>query len=77
MALHQTSDLSGFSATYAAPSGLTDSRFTGSIGIILSTGLTQQVSEALTTAIKCINFMGNNKLYSLNLDDNITIGTTY
>ena len=48
-----------FSATYAVPSGLPDVLFTGSVDIILSTGLTQQVFGSLSTAIIMRSFHGN------------------
>ena len=50
MALYQASDVIGFSASYAVPSDVSDVLFTGSVGIILSTGLTQPVFDTLSTA---------------------------
>ena len=62
MALYSASDFTGFSASHAVPSDVSDVLFTGSVDIILSTGLTQQVFDTRSTAIKCINFMETNKL---------------
>ena len=76
MALYQASEFSGFSATYAVPSGIADSLFTGSVDIILSTGLTQHVFDALSIAMKCIHFMETNKLHSLSPNEHITIRST-
>ena len=73
MALYVASDFSGYSASYAVPAGLTDPLFTGSVDIILSTGITQQVFDALSTAIKCIHYMESFNLYSLSPNEDITI----
>ena len=54
MALYQASDFTGFSDLYAAPGGSIDVIFAGSVDIILSTGVTQQVFDTLFTALKCI-----------------------
>ena len=55
MALLNASDFSGYSAVYAVPIDVNDNLFTGSVDLILSTGITQQVFDALSTAIKCIH----------------------
>ena len=55
MALYVASDFSGYSATFAVPAGVTDNLFTGSVDIILGTGITQKVFDALSTAIKCVH----------------------
>ena len=47
--------------------------FTGSVDIISSTGLTQQVFGSLSIADKCIHFMETNKLYSLSPNGDITV----
>ena len=65
MALYQASDFTGYSDSYAAPAGSTDVIFAGSVDIILSTGITQQVFDTLSTALKCIHYMETAKLYSL------------
>ena len=57
MALFQASDFTGFSASNAVPSNVSDVLFTGSLDIVLPTGLIQQVFDTLSTAIKCIHFM--------------------
>ena len=58
MALYQASDFTGFSDSCAVPSGSSDVIFTGSVDLISSTGITQQVFGTLSTARKCIHFMG-------------------
>ena len=73
MALYQASDFVGFSDSFAVPSGVAEPLFTGSVDLILSTGITQQVFDTLSTALKCINFMEANKLYSLSPNEDITI----
>ena len=54
MALYQASDFTGSSDSYATPSGSTDVMFAGSVDIILSTGITQQVFDPLSTALKSL-----------------------
>ena len=73
MALLNASGFTGFSDSYAIPSGVSDPTFTGSVDLILSTGITQQVFCTLSTALTCINYMGTNKLYSLPPNEDITI----
>ena len=73
MALLNASDFTGYSATYAVPSDVVDSLFTGSVDLILSTGITQQVFDSLSSAIKCIHYMESNNLYSLSPNEDITI----
>ena len=73
MALYQASDFTGFSDSYAIPSGSSDVIFTGSVDLILSTGITQQVLGTLSTALKCIHFMEQQKLYSLSPNEDVTI----
>ena len=43
MALLSSSDFSGYSDSFAAPAGFNDPIFSGSVDLILSTGITQQV----------------------------------
>ena len=59
MALYQASDFTGFSDSYAAPAGSSDVIFTGSVYLILATGITQQVFHTLSTALKCIHSWNN------------------
>ena len=73
MALHPASDFTGFSDSYAVPAGSSDVIFTGSVDLILSTGITQQVFDTLSTALKYSNFMEQQKLYSLPPNENVTI----
>ena len=73
MALLSASDITGYSDSYAVPSGSSDVIFSGSIDLILSTGITQQVFGSLSSALKCIHYMEPNKLYSLSPNEDITI----
>ena len=73
MALLNASDFTGFSDSYAVPAGSSDVIFTGSVDLILSTGITQQVFDTLSTALNRIHYMGTNKLYSLSPNEDITI----
>ena len=60
MALYQASDFTGFSDSYAVPAGSSDVIFTGSVDLILSVGIIQQVFGTLPSALKCIHFMEGN-----------------
>ena len=73
MALLSASDFTGYSDTYAIPASSTDVIFSGSVDLILSTGITQQVFDTLSTALKCIHYMGANKLYSLSPNEGVTV----
>jgi len=73
MALFSASDFTGFTSTFAVPSGISDVLFAGSVDLILSTGITQQVFDTLSTALKCIHYMEANKLYSLSPNEDVTI----
>ena len=73
MALLSASDFTGYSDSFAVPAGSSDVIFSGSVDLILSTGITQQVFDTLSTALKCINYMEANKLYSLSPNEDITI----
>ena len=53
MALLNASDFTGHSGSYAAPAGFNDPIFAGSVDLILSTGITQQVFDSLSSALKC------------------------
>ena len=72
MALYQASGFTGFSVSYAVPAGSSDVIFTGSVDLILPTGITQQVFGTLSTALKCIHFMESNRLYSLPPNEDVT-----
>ena len=72
MALLSTSDFTGFSDSYAIPANSSDVIFSGSVDLILSTGITQQVFDTLSTALKCTHYMESNKLYSLSPNEDIT-----
>ena len=73
MALFSASGFTGFSDSYAIPAYPSDVIFSGSVDLILSTGITQQVFDTLSTALKCIHYMESNKLYSLSPNEDITI----
>ena len=73
MALLNASDFTGFSDSYAIPANSPDVIFSGSVDLVLSTGITQQVFDTLSTALKCIHYMEINKLYSLSPNEDITI----
>ena len=73
MALYSASDLTGFSDSYAIPAGSSEVIFTGSVDLILPTGITQQVSGTQPTALKCTHFMEQQKLYSLPPNEDVTI----
>ena len=63
MALLETSDFRGYSDSFAALAGFSDPIFTGSVDLILSTGITQQVFDSLSSALKCIHYMEANNLF--------------
>ena len=73
MALFSASDFTGYTSTFAVPRGISDVLFAGSVDLILSTGITQQVFDTLSTALKCIHYMEANKLYSLSPNEDVTI----
>ena len=60
MALLNASDSTGYSDSFAAPAGFNGPIFAGSVDLILSTGITQQVFDTLSSALKCINYMEAN-----------------
>ena len=73
MALLSASDFTGYSDSFAAPAGFNDPIFAGSVDLILSTGITQQVFDSLSTGLKCIHYMEANNLYSLSPNEDVTI----
>ena len=73
MALLNASDFTGYSDSYAAPAGFNDPIFAGSVDLILSTGITQQVFDTLSTALKCNHYMEANNLYSLSPNEDVTV----
>ena len=73
MALLSASDFTGYSDTYAVPASSTDVIFSGSVDLILSTGITQQVFDSLSSALKCIHYMEANKLHSLSPNEDVTV----
>ena len=73
MALLNASDFTGYSDSYSAPAGFNDLIFSGSADLMLSTGITQQVFDTLSTALKCIHYMESNGLYSLSPNEDVTV----
>ncbi len=73
MAILNASDFNGNSETYAVPSTSSSVNYNGAVDIILSTGVTTQVFDTLSTAIKCTHYMDSNNLYSLSPNEDITI----
>ena len=73
MALLSASDFIGYSDSFAIPGDSSDVIFSGSVDLILSTGLTQQVFGSLSSALKCTHYMEVSKLYSLSPNEDITI----
>ena len=73
MALLSASDFTGYSDSFAVPAGSSDVIFSGSVDLILSTGITQQVFDTLSSALKCIHYMEANNLYSLSPNEDVTI----
>ena len=73
MALLSASDFTGYSDRYAAPAGFNDPIFAGSVDLILSTGITQQVFDSVSSALKCTNYMEANSLYSLSPNEDVTV----
>ena len=71
MTLLNSSGFNGYSDSYAVPAGSSDVMFSGSVDIILSTGIIQQVFDTLSTALKCIRYMESNKLYSLSPNETL------
>ena len=73
MALPSASDFTGHSDSYAIPANSSDVICSGSVDLILSTGITQQVFDTLSTGLKCSHYMEANNLYSLSPNEDITI----
>ena len=73
MALFSASVFTGYSDSYAAPAGSNDPIFAGSVDLILSTGITQQVFDSLSSALKCIHYIEANNLYSLSPNEDATV----
>ena len=73
MALLSASDFTGYSDSFAAHAGFNDPIFSGSVDLILSTGITQQVFDSLSSALKCIHCMGAKSLYSLSPNEDVTV----
>ena len=73
MALLSASDFTGYRDSFAVPAGSSDVIFSGSVDLILSTGITQQVFDTLSSALKCIHYMEANNLHSLSPNEDVTI----
>ena len=72
MALFHASDFTGFSDSYAVPAGSSDVIFTGSVDLILPTGITQQAFGTLSTALKCMHFIEQQN-FSISPNEDVTI----
>ena len=59
--------------SFAAPAGFNDPIFAGSVDLILSTGIIQQVFDSLSSALKCLHYMEANNLYSLSHNEDVTV----
>ena len=64
---------SSYSGSLAAPAGFGDAIFAGSVDLILSTGITQQVFDTLSSALKCNNYMEAHNVYSLGPNEDVTV----
>ena len=73
MALLSAGGFTGYSDSFAAPAGFNDPISAGSVDLILSTGITQQVFGSLSSALKCIHYMEANNLYSLSPNEDVTV----
>ena len=73
MVLLSASDFTGYSDMFAAPAGFNDPIFAGSVDLNLSTGITQQVFDTLSSALKCIHYMEANNLYSQGPNEDVTV----
>ena len=72
MALLSASDFTGYSDSFAAPAGY-DPTPNGSVDFNLSTGITQQVFDSLSSALKCIHYVEASNLYSLSPNEDVTV----
>ena len=72
MALLSASDFTLYSDSYAIPANSSGVIFSGSVDLFLSIGITQQVFGTLSSALECIHYMEDNKLYSLSPNEDIT-----
>ena len=59
--------------SFAAPAGFNDPIFAGSVDLILSTGIIQQVFDSLSSALKCLHYMEANNLYSSSHNEDVTV----
>ena len=59
--------------TVDIPNGESTITDTGSVNIILSTGVNQPVFNSLSNALKCLNFMNSRNQYFIVAGDDITI----
>ena len=73
MALLNASDFTAYSDSFAVPAGSSDVIFTGSVDLILSTGITQQVFDTLSTALKCTRYTEQQRIHSLPPNEEIAI----
>ena len=59
MALLSASDFTGYSDSFAVPAGFNDVYLAGSVDLILSTGITQQVFDSFSYCSKMYSLHGS------------------
>ena len=57
----------------SAPAGFNDPIFSGSVDLLFSTGITQQVFDTLSIVIKCIHHIESNNFYSLSPNEDVIV----
>jgi hypothetical protein len=74
MALYVAGDFSSYSSSWAIPSDYDgDPLYTGAFTLILSTGVNQEIFDALSTGMKCIHYMSANDLYTMMPNEDVII----
>ena len=75
MAFLNASDFAGYSDSYAAPAGFNDPIFSGSVDLISHFKHWYYTAsfDSLSSALKCIHYNEANNLYSLSLNEDVTI----
>ena len=73
MALLHSSDFGIYVAAWSVPVQDGIQVCTGSVDLVLSTGIVQLVLDRVSTALQCIHHMETNNLYSLSPNEDITI----
>ena len=73
MALLQASYFDMFVAVWSVPNQDGIQVFTGSVDLVLSTGIVQIVVDRVSTDLTCIHYMGTNKLYYPSPDEDLNL----